>query len=344
MVSRGEVHRVTRCLVVVTILVALFVAGPGLVFAHEGRMVHGYEFDVGFLQEPAYEGQPNAVFVSVVRTSGHGHSVKSVDSHVASSGHAELFTSTPIDPGEQYELPISDDFRGLTIPWHSHLNPKLSGTLQIRSDGAVGHVEVALHPDHAMPSDIHVAPGATVIWKNASGVLQTVTSGQHDAASSEEHAHEGDADSHAAGGVEGLADTVTVEVVHLGSGSRTQMNIHPMKGDPGSYIAPFIPTAPGQYQFRFVGAVGSVDLDESFTSGPGTFDDVQSTAAVQFPVVVPSAREVAGVVEASQQEVRSVADVSASAQVIAIAALVVSVIGLAGGCMAVIVMVRERRA
>ena len=56
MVSRGEVHRATRCLVVVTILVALFAAGPGLVFAHEGRMVHGYEFDVGFLQEPAYEG------------------------------------------------------------------------------------------------------------------------------------------------------------------------------------------------------------------------------------------------------------------------------------------------
>ena len=53
--------------------------------------------------------------------------------------------------------------------------------------------------------------------------------------------------------------------------------------------------------------------------------------------------EVAGVVEASQQEVRSVADVSASAQLIAIAALVVSVVGLAGGCMAVTVMVRERR-
>ncbi len=343
MVWRGEVHQVMRCLVVATILGALLAAVPGLVFAHEGRMVHGYEFDVGFLEEPAYEGQPNAVFVSVVRTSGPGHSAKSGDPQAASSGHAELFTSTPIDPGDHYELTISDDFRGLAIPWHSHLNPKLSGTLQISSDGAAGRVEIELRPDHAMPSDIHVALGATVIWKNASGALQTVTSGRHDDSSGEDHAHESDADSHTAGGVEGLADTLTVEVIHNGSGARTQMKLHPIKGDSGRYIAPFIPTAPGQYQFRFVGTVGSAEMDESFISGPGTFDDVQSTAAVQFPVVVPSAREVSGVVEASQQEVRSVADVSASAQVIAIAALVVSVIGLAGGCMAVTVMVRERR-
>ena len=46
MVWRGEVHRVLRCLVVATIVGALLVAVPGLVFAHEGRLVHGYEFNV----------------------------------------------------------------------------------------------------------------------------------------------------------------------------------------------------------------------------------------------------------------------------------------------------------
>ena len=49
------------------------VAAASMVWAHEGREVHGFTFDVGFLVEPAYEGQPNGVYLSVTRAGDDHH-------------------------------------------------------------------------------------------------------------------------------------------------------------------------------------------------------------------------------------------------------------------------------
>ncbi len=55
-------------------------------------------------------------------------------------------------------------------------------------------------------------------------------------------------------------------------------------GTPGDYRAWFIPTRPGQYSFHFSGTIDGEEVDETFTSGPGTFDDVENPQSVQFPV------------------------------------------------------------
>jgi len=137
-------------------------------------------------------------------------------------------------------------------------------------------------------------------------------------------------------GVTGLANSLVVEVTHLAadmsaSGVSRQMALSPLPGESGGYVAPFIPTAPGPYRFRFVGTIDGVAIDESFTSGDGRFDDVRSATEAQFPRSVPSAREIAGVAAAAQQQARDASDASATALTVAVAGLAIGGLALIAG-------------
>ena len=74
--------------------------------------------------------------------------------------------------------------------------------------------------------------------------------------------------------VEGLEDSLQVEVTHLGSNSSTTPQLTPKFGEPGSYESVLIPTSPGKYRFRFFGEIRGEPVDEAFESGVGTFDEV----------------------------------------------------------------------
>ena len=93
-----------------------------------------------------------------------------------------------------------------------------------------------------------------------------------------------------------LGDTLDVEVTF---GDQTQtFSLEPFFeegefGTPGDYRAWLIPTTPGQYSFHFTGTIDGEDVDETFTSGPKTFDDVQNPQSVEFPVQQPSTGELA---------------------------------------------------
>lgn len=127
-------------------------------------------------------------------------------------------------------------------------------------------------------------------------------------------------------------------------------------GEPGDYRAWFIPTRPGQYEFRFSGTVDGERVDETFTSGPETFGDVANPADIQFPVQDPttgelaeridrevprlaSAIEDAGVEAVAQANLAS--DVS-SAHMFGVIGLVVGGIGLIVGVMALVLVRRKR--
>jgi hypothetical protein len=56
-------------------------------------------------------------------------------------------------------------------------------------------------------------------------------------------------------------------------------------GEPGDYRAWFIPSQPGAYTFHFTGTVDGEDVDESFTSGPRTFSEIEDPSATMFPAV-----------------------------------------------------------
>jgi hypothetical protein len=98
--------------------------------------------------------------------------------------------------------------------------------------------------------------------------------------------------------VTNLGDSLKVEVIF----GQQQMELpfepafDPKEGfgTLGDYRAWLIPTAPGTYTFHLFGAIGKQKVDERFTSGPTTFDDIADPAEVEFPTKVPTGTELSG--------------------------------------------------
>ena len=96
--------------------------------------------------------------------------------------------------------------------------------------------------------------------------------------------------------VEGLEETLQAEVT-FGDATR-ELPLSPAFGEPGAYRSVFFPTAAGPYTFRIFGDIDGEPVDESFTSGPETFGDVQDVAGGQFPVAFPAMGDLARDAEA----------------------------------------------
>ena len=230
--------------------------------AHEHRNVHEYNFVVGFIQEPAFEGLLNTVSVRITRmpeAEGHGNEM-----------HGE---------SEEDEEDDEDDEMSMSMAGHGH-------------DG--------------IP-------------------------------------------------VEGLESTLAVEVTHV-SGITRQMALEPVRADAGHYTAYFIPTATGQYIFRFVGSIEGQTIDETFESGPGRSADIEPATALQFPESAASAREieaaVRGALDSAQQAQDAALNVEATASTaqgsaatattLAIAGIVVGAVGIVVGSIGAVAAFRRK--
>ena len=87
--------------------------------------------------------------------------------------------------------------------------------------------------------------------------------------------------------VPGLEKTLKATV--SAAGATRDLPISARFGTDGAYQSVFIPTAAGKYTFHITGTLpdGST-VDQSFTSSPTGFNEVQEQAAGQFPVQFPS--------------------------------------------------------
>jgi hypothetical protein len=56
-------------------------------------------------------------------------------------------------------------------------------------------------------------------------------------------------------------------------------------GTPGDYQSFFVPSAPGRYSFHVHGAINGQKVNQVFTSGPKTFDDVLDPTKTAFPAL-----------------------------------------------------------
>ncbi len=130
--------------------------------------------------------------------------------------------------------------------------------------------------------------------------------------------------------LEGAEETLQAEVI-FGQQSR-DLQIEPRFGEPGTYRSVFFPTAAGPYTFRISGQLDGVEIDESFTSGPETFSEVQDTAGGQFPVVYPAVGDLARDAEAG-------ADAATTAWI----ALALGAAGLVAGLVAIGLSLARRR-
>jgi hypothetical protein len=142
--------------------------------------------------------------------------------------------------------------------------------------------------------------------------------------------------------VEGLDSTLQVEVTHIPTGVSRVMPLRPVFGEPGHYAADLIPTAPGQYRFRFFGTVEGMNIDETFESGPDTFDNVEEAKALQFPEPLPAAREVEGAVRGTQATAQEAQDTASSASTLGIIGVVLGAVGIMFGIGGVVLSMRRR--
>lgn len=151
--------------------------------------------------------------------------------------------------------------------------------------------------------------------------------------------------------VEGVQDTLQVEVTYVPTGASKVMRLRAIFGEPGHYTADLIPTAPGHYRFRFFGTIEGMQVNETFDSrsGGGGFNDVEPAGDIQFPDRLPAMRELDGVVrgalEASQQAQDSATDAKNSAgtaSTLAVVGIVLGAIGIASGVGAAVLVLRRR--
>ena len=83
------------------------------------------------------------------------------------------------------------------------------------------------------------------------------------------------------------------EVVFGEGGASTSVALDPAFDTPNEYLGYIIPTRPGTYTFNITGEVGNQTIEETFTSGPDTFNDVQNPADAEFPEQDPTRGEIA---------------------------------------------------
>jgi hypothetical protein len=83
------------------------------------------------------------------------------------------------------------------------------------------------------------------------------------------------------------------EVVFGEAGASTRVTLDPAFSTPNEYLGYIIPTRAGTYTFNVSGTVGGETIEETFTSGPDTFNDVQNPADAEFPEQDPTRGEIA---------------------------------------------------
>ncbi len=114
--------------------VALAMTAAIAVFAHEDEEEEGYRLTVGFLYEPAYEGERNAVSIRVVEVvaeeetapQGH-HGGMALD--VNQSGAA--FASQTLSSGDSFEFEVPDALAGMTVPFYGSPNANMTGVIRV---------------------------------------------------------------------------------------------------------------------------------------------------------------------------------------------------------------------
>jgi hypothetical protein len=123
--------------------------------------------------------------------------------------------------------------------------------------------------------------------------------------------------------VDDLAATLTAEVSKDGQ----VMTLPLVPVGEGEYEAAFVPTATGDYTFRFSGTIGEATVDESVTSGPNTFNSVEPLSAIAFPQPLPDPAQL-------QTVVADVNAAAATARTLGIAGVVAGILGLVVGALA----------
>lgn len=338
-------------LALVAAIGAFWVTSDQRASAHEGRLIGPYYFDVGFITEPAYEGHLNGVALRVNRVvssdsdddshDDHAHGAMDDDAHRDVTVHGAHFQSGGVDNGATYQYVIPNGMEDLTIPYHTHPRPFEGDIAVLDGTGSGDNHEINITSGGLEPPYVEVMVGDTISWVNNTGANAAIMSGPH--ASMTDEILTETLNLIQTGGtmlgpaVTGLSVTLEVEVTHIPSGASITLSLIESEIEPGYYEAPFLPTATGEYKFRFTGVVEELAIDEEYTSSPTTFDSVIPGDQIEFPEPVRSARELENAVSGARDNAATAVEEaergSNSANIALGLAIVAILAGLAGAAL-----------
>lgn len=127
--------------------------------------------------------------------------------------------------------------------------------------------------------------------------------------------------------VENLADSLRVNIAS-GGGQPRDFPLQAVFGQPGLYVAHFIPTRPGAFIFTFSGSIEGMTVNERFESGPGRFDEVRAAEALQFPETIPPANEAVREARAASRRAEEAEAAVGQARVLAVGGVAVGGLGV----------------
>ncbi len=360
--------RIQSVAILLTAVVGILTATlASTAFAHEGRAVGDYILVVGFLQEPAYEGQLNAVSLVVTKLSDeatsqtqdakpeddHHGNQSAVNHHHADTPatveatdvtvHGAIFTSAQIDMDEEFEFDITEDLGGLEIPYHVHPGDQEGVIVVSTKKAGHGHDRsIKIMDDHVVPDRLEVMIGDTVVWENQEAHAAVVMSGTLSPVTTDMTAQMGGDTMSIANEsgatrdrVSGLASNLQVEISHLSTSVSRVLSLTELVDDPGHYVAEFVPTAPGDYRVRFFGSIEGNAIDETFDSGPDTYDTVIASDAIQFPVVLESNREIQNATRGALDAVQDLETDLEATSSDALNGMVIGIVGIVFGTIAI---------
>ena len=122
--------------------------------------------------------------------------------------------------------------------------------------------------------------------------------------------------------VEGLETTLKAEAIY--QDQKRELPISARFGETGAYESVFFPTAPGAYTFHLFGTIEGQAIDESFTSSPDGFSEVEALSGGQFPVQFPAQADLV----ADAQAGRAAASQVTIALVLGAAGLLAGLVGI----------------
>jgi hypothetical protein len=133
-----------------------------------------------------------------------------------------------------------------------------------------------------------------------------------------------------ASAVTGLEQTVKAEVSQ--GSTKANVDLRPRFNTPGAYNGYLMPTVAGVYSFKFTGTIEGKQLDQTFTSGPSTFGSIEEPNT--FPVELASNQALDESVQSLEERIvalESDSDDSGTAMTVAIAGVVIGLVGLGVG-------------
>ena len=161
--------------------------------------IHGYDLEKDitanhealFSMKATATGRFMIAFHSKTTEPGmeHGHGDKH-HHEVDLTSHGAIFLSPGLQKNDSYSFAINEEYIGLTIPYHNHMDSSMFGTITVSKESNYSDHSITITDNSFEPSSIFASPGVTILWENTSDSAVIIASGQHSVKPEEHEGHD----------------------------------------------------------------------------------------------------------------------------------------------------------